>query len=88
MGDKADRALGELSAGYQALGDAILSELRGSDVSYEVGYLDGWADAMYQASMAAEGEPVKPGKAFPLFVAKRFRRLARRGLKEKREKRL
>jgi hypothetical protein len=84
---RAEAAFDELFDGYQALAD-IITELPGSEVSYEMGYLDGWWDAMSHWDWAYEGKPLKAKKAFGLFRARSARSLARDGLKKRRAERL
>jgi ribosomal protein L34 len=71
--------------GYQALGE-VITDTSGSEVTYEMGYLDGWADAMDHFDWAYHGKPVKTKKAFPLFRARGARSLARDVLKKRRAK--
>ena len=87
MGKKADQIIDELSDGYHALGEVIL-EQGGSDVRYEIGYLDGWADARHHAGWAAEGKFWINKNAFPLLAARNVRRLVLKRLREARAKRL
>lgn len=75
--------LDELADGYQALAEVIVTP-EVPELGYAHGYLDGWADAMWHASMTAEGKRPKPGKAFPLLAAKSLRSAARAALRLKR----
>lgn len=85
--DLAEEGFDELYDGYQALGEVIV-ESQCSEVTYEMGYLDGWADAMHHFGWAYAGKPVKAKKAFPLFRARGTRSLARDVLKKRRAKRV
>lgn len=86
MGDMANRMLVELSDGYNAVTEAVIHHGSGSEVSYESGYADGWADAMHHAAWAMDGEDCRPlGKnAFPLFSARNVRWTALRLIKARR----
>lgn len=78
-GDETDPVVDELYAGYVALGDVLVG--RGfKDHSYEIGYLDGWADAMHHAAWAVENKLVTGRNVFPLFGNRKARRRARREL--------
>jgi hypothetical protein len=78
-----DRAFNDLHDAYQALGEVILEE-SGSDVSYEMGYLDAFADAVHMLGWAVEGKPLKAKDAFCCFATKRVAKLARQALRRRR----
>jgi hypothetical protein len=85
MGKRAERGFDEMYDGYQALGE-VLVDTTASELTYEMGYLDGWYDSMHHYDWAYHGKPVKGKKAFPLFRARGARSLARDVLKKRREK--
>lgn len=74
-GDDEDPVIDELVVGYNALAQSILTCRTLKVDSYELGYLDAWADAMHHASWAMEGKRVPADEAFELFgrVVKRDR---------------
>lgn len=78
--DTRNGALDELFDGCQALGDAIIRP-EVPECGYAHGYLDGWADAMWHASLAAEGKRPKATESFPLLLASSIRTAARKALK-------
>jgi hypothetical protein len=80
-------AFDELYAGYQAIADVTLDQPGLSAVSYEVGYLDGWADAMNHAGWAADGKPLKRKDSFSLHAVRSIRNSAAKKLKLERERR-
>jgi hypothetical protein len=86
MGKQANRMLTEVCNGYNAVAEAVIHHGPGSEVSYETGYADGWADAMHHAGWAMEkGDklPVNKG-AFPMFAARTVRRTALKLLRKRR----
>lgn len=78
----------ELYGGYQALAIATLDSNPGSEVTYEMGYLDGFADALGHAGWAADGKRIKSKAAFPLHRAKQLRSRARANLKTWRDRKV
>ena len=87
---KSKRIINELGDGYNAVALAMIEESsgNGSEVTYEVGYADGWADALHHAAWASEGKPEKIKRASPLFAARRTRRAAQKELKARRAEKL
>lgn len=69
-------AFEELWSGYQSLANVIVGRFK--DRSYEMGYLDAWADAMAHVDWALEGKPVQGKQIFELLLNKKIRRRARR----------
>lgn len=53
--------------GYDALSQVILTEDNEDLDTYELGYLDGYADAMNELGWATDGNPLKPKHRFELF---------------------
>lgn len=88
--DKPTPALDELYDGYQALGEVLIPlQDHTATSSYELGYLDAWADAMQQASWAYEGQPVDAKGAFALLgeaIGKKRRKEAAEALMARRAK--
>ncbi len=81
---KARRGFDEVYNAYRAIGEATLDDDPGSAVSYEIGYLDGFADAMHHLGLAIEGKPVKSSNAFPLHAVRGLRKRAGKLLKRNR----
>lgn len=70
---------------YQALANTVLFEKTYvKEDSYEMGYLDGWADAMNHAACAVEGNPPTGRGVFELFANRQLRRKAKRALLKQR----
>lgn len=78
--------LDELYDGYQALGEVLIPRQEHTATSsYELGYLDAWADAMHHAAWVHEGAPLQVKDCFPLLHGKKIRRKAAEALMARRE---
>ena len=82
MGKKANQICDDLHEGYQALGPVIVMDRGIRDDDYEMGYLDGWCNAMMAADESADGNRSSAKDAFPFLLNEKIREKARRRLKE------